>query len=112
MYFQEAIESETSKSSEVLKEGLGAFKEKLKETVDEVQKTKIVGKLKESTEGISKTASKAAESISHTGSQIGSSEAFKKVSEVGMVFDRDWYKAVQELVPTIDVEKEKILNCF
>lgn len=40
----QTVESEASKTSEVLKESLGSIKEKVKETFDEVGKTEIAKK--------------------------------------------------------------------
>jgi len=77
----ETIESETTKSSQVLKEGIDVLQEKLKQTVGEVEKTEIGKKGKQIAEELGKTASKAAETVSQTGEQIGKSHIFQSVSQ-------------------------------
>ncbi|XP_046551523.1 mitochondrial import inner membrane translocase subunit TIM44-like [Haliotis rubra] len=77
----ENIESETAKSSQVLKKTFGDIKGKMSDTLDEVGKTEFVKKVKESSGELGKTATKAAESISKSGQQIGKSATFKSISE-------------------------------
>ncbi|UXI16128.1 hypothetical protein NH340_JMT02071 [Sarcoptes scabiei] len=68
------IESETSKSSQQIKEQIDSIKQKLSKGLEEAQKTEIGRK---SIEELSKQAKKAAEQIE----QISKSEAFQAVSK-------------------------------
>ncbi|KAE8752274.1 hypothetical protein FOCC_FOCC001067 [Frankliniella occidentalis] len=81
----ESVESEASKSSEVLKGKLGAFKGKVQEAMGEVGKTEFAKKAGQITEDIGKSAKEAAEKISEQGQTLGKSGAFKTVSEAAQV---------------------------
>ncbi|ESO87597.1 hypothetical protein LOTGIDRAFT_127623 [Lottia gigantea] len=84
----DTIEAETKKSGTVLKKKFGDVRERLSETMEEVQKTEFMKKGKDITEEISKTAGKAAETISKQSQNIGQTSAFKNISKgVGVVKD-------------------------
>ncbi|KAL4720417.1 hypothetical protein ACJJTC_009763 [Scirpophaga incertulas] len=76
-----AVESEASKSSEVLKETLEGIKDKMGHVIEEASKTEIAKKAGKITEDISKTAKDAAESIAGTGQKLGQTSAFKTISQ-------------------------------
>ncbi|CAH0400268.1 unnamed protein product [Chilo suppressalis] len=75
-----AVESEASKSSEVLKETLEGIKGKVGHVLEEASKTEIARKAGKITEDISKSAKDAAESIADTKQKIGQTSAFKTIS--------------------------------
>ncbi|XP_076305093.1 mitochondrial import inner membrane translocase subunit TIM44-like [Tachypleus tridentatus] len=77
----ESIEAETVKSSQVLKEQLESWKDKLKEGIEEAQKSELGKKGLEITEEITKSARSAAESLSKHREQLSKSEKLKTVSE-------------------------------
>ncbi|KAH9628741.1 hypothetical protein HF086_003695 [Spodoptera exigua] len=68
-----AVESEASKSSEVLKETLEGIKGKMEHVIEEARQIK---------DDLSKTAKGAAESIADTGSKLGQTSAFRTISQV------------------------------
>ncbi|XP_026490280.1 mitochondrial import inner membrane translocase subunit TIM44 isoform X1 [Vanessa tameamea] len=76
-----AVESEASKSSEVLKETLEGIKGKMEHVLEEASKTDIVKKAGKITEDISKTAKDAAESLADKGQKLGKTSAFKTISQ-------------------------------
>ncbi|XP_054262357.1 mitochondrial import inner membrane translocase subunit TIM44-like [Macrosteles quadrilineatus] len=77
----QTVESEASKTSEVLRESLGSIKDRVQETLDEVSKTEIAKKAGQIREEIGKTAKGAAESISESGQKLGKSGAFQTISQ-------------------------------
>ncbi|GAB6032437.1 hypothetical protein CHUAL_011075 [Chamberlinius hualienensis] len=77
----EALESETSKSSQVIKEKLEELKDKLQETLEEAQKSDIGKKATQISSDISKSAREAAESVSEKAEALGKSAPFKAISE-------------------------------
>ncbi|RWS03854.1 mitochondrial import inner membrane translocase: subunit TIM44-like protein, partial [Dinothrombium tinctorium] len=77
----EAIESETVKGSQQLKDQFETIKEKLSKTLEEAQKSELGKKAGEMTEGLSKSAKSAAEAIAKHSEQLGQKSAFKAVSE-------------------------------
>ncbi|XP_036306178.1 mitochondrial import inner membrane translocase subunit TIM44 isoform X3 [Pipistrellus kuhlii] len=68
------IESETVRTSEVIKKKLGAISGTVKESLDEVSKSDLGRKIKEGVEEAAKTAKQSAESVSKGG-------AFKAISQ-------------------------------
>ncbi|CAH0755484.1 unnamed protein product [Diatraea saccharalis] len=76
-----AVESEASKSSEVLKETLEGIKGKVGHVLEEASKTEIARKAGKITEDISKSAKDAAESIADTSQKLGQTSAFKTISQ-------------------------------
>ncbi|XP_023233735.1 mitochondrial import inner membrane translocase subunit TIM44-like [Centruroides sculpturatus] len=77
----EAIESETTKGSQQILEQFEIIKGKIKESLEEAQKSEIGKKGKELTEELAKSAKTAAESLAKQGEQIGKSTPIKVVSE-------------------------------
>lgn len=72
------IESETVKTSEVLKKKLEEFSETVKESLDEVGKSDIGKKIRE---GVEEAAKQSAETVSRSGEKIGKTTAFKAISQ-------------------------------
>ncbi|KAG9329103.1 hypothetical protein JZ751_007628 [Albula glossodonta] len=75
------IESETVKTSEVLKKKLGTLSESVKEGLEEVSRTDLGKKIKEGVEEAAKTAKHSAESVSKSGEKLGKSGAFRAISQ-------------------------------
>ncbi|XP_056234084.1 mitochondrial import inner membrane translocase subunit TIM44-like [Seriola aureovittata] len=75
------IESETVKTSEVLRKKLGTISETVKEGIDEVTRTEIGKKIKEGMEEAAKTAKTSAESVSKSGEMLGKTGAFRAISQ-------------------------------
>ncbi|XP_050789744.1 mitochondrial import inner membrane translocase subunit TIM44 isoform X1 [Gopherus flavomarginatus] len=75
------IESETVKTSEVIKKKLGEITGSVKESLDEVGKTDIGRKIKEGVEEAAKTAKQSAESVTKGGEKLGKTAAFKAISQ-------------------------------
>ncbi|CAG5896875.1 mitochondrial import inner membrane translocase subunit TIM44-like isoform 2-T2 [Menidia menidia] len=76
-----SIESETVKTSEVFRKTLGSLSETVKEGIEEVTRTDIGKKIKESVEEAAKTAMHSAESVSKGGEKLGRTSAFKAISQ-------------------------------
>ncbi|KAH9383138.1 hypothetical protein HPB48_023873 [Haemaphysalis longicornis] len=76
----ENIEAETAKGSQQILEQLESLKEKIKEGLEEAQKSEIGKKSREITEEIAKSAKSAAETIAKQSDQLGKSGAFQAVS--------------------------------
>lgn len=81
----QAVESETNKGTEVIKEKLEGLKGKVQEVIEEASKTEIGKKAGQLGEEISKSAKGAAETLSETSYAIGKSDAFKKFTETAEV---------------------------
>ncbi|XP_066492700.1 mitochondrial import inner membrane translocase subunit TIM44 [Tiliqua scincoides] len=75
------IESETVKTSEVIKKKLGEITGTVKESLDEVSKSDIGRKIKEGVEEAAKTAKQSAETVSKGGEKLGRTAAFKAISQ-------------------------------
>uniref|UniRef100_A0A8C5I5Q9 Mitochondrial import inner membrane translocase subunit TIM44 n=1 Tax=Gouania willdenowi TaxID=441366 RepID=A0A8C5I5Q9_GOUWI len=81
------IESETVRTSEVLKKRLGNISETVKEVnmipsgLEEVSRTEIGKKIKEGMEEAAKTAKTSAENVSKSGEMLGKTGAFKAISQ-------------------------------
>nr|XP_056723558.1 mitochondrial import inner membrane translocase subunit TIM44 [Euleptes europaea] len=75
------IESETVKTSEVIKKKLGEITGTVRESLDEVSKSDIGRKIKEGVEEAAKTAKHSAESVSKGGEKLGRTAAFKAISQ-------------------------------
>ncbi|XP_013887347.1 mitochondrial import inner membrane translocase subunit TIM44 [Austrofundulus limnaeus] len=75
------IESETVKTSEVLKKKLGNISDTVKEGLEEVSRTDIGKKIKEGMEEAAKTAKTSAESVSKSGEMLGKTGAFRAISQ-------------------------------
>ncbi|XP_048831805.1 mitochondrial import inner membrane translocase subunit TIM44 [Brienomyrus brachyistius] len=75
------IESETVKTSEVLKQKLGSLSETVKEGLEEVSRTDLGKKVMEGMEEAAKTAKRSAETVSKSGEKLGKTGAFKAISQ-------------------------------
>lgn len=75
------IESETVKTSEVLKKKFGNLTETVKEGLEEVSRTDIGKKIKEGVEEAAKTAKTSAETVSKSGEKFGKTSAFRAISQ-------------------------------
>ncbi|KAI4886881.1 hypothetical protein NFI96_022588 [Prochilodus magdalenae] len=75
------IESETAKTSEVLKKKLGTLSETVKEGLEEVSRSDIGKKIKEGVEEAAKTAKQSAENVSKSGEKLGKTGAFRAISQ-------------------------------
>ncbi|XP_022207675.2 mitochondrial import inner membrane translocase subunit TIM44 [Nilaparvata lugens] len=77
----QTVESEASRSSEVIKEKFGTIREKVTNVIEEAGKTEIAKKAGQLKEGLGKTARDAADTISERGQQIGKTGAFQTISQ-------------------------------
>ncbi|KAJ3599080.1 hypothetical protein NHX12_033043 [Muraenolepis orangiensis] len=75
------IESETAKTSEVLRKKLGTISESVKEGLEEVSRTDIGKKIKEGVAEAAKTAKSSAETVSKSGEMFGKTGAFRAISQ-------------------------------
>ncbi|XP_062380237.1 mitochondrial import inner membrane translocase subunit TIM44-like [Sardina pilchardus] len=75
------IESETVKTSEVLKKTLGTFSETVKGGLEEVSRTDLGKKIKEGVEEAAKSVKTSAESVSKSGEILGKTSAFRAISQ-------------------------------
>ncbi|XP_076977635.1 mitochondrial import inner membrane translocase subunit TIM44 isoform X3 [Tamandua tetradactyla] len=75
------MESETFRTSEVIKKKLGELTGSMKESLDEVSKSTLGRKIKEGVEEAAKTAKQSAESVSKGGEKLGRTAAFKALSQ-------------------------------
>ncbi|EAT34960.1 AAEL012845-PA [Aedes aegypti] len=75
------VESEASKSSEVLKGNLDKIRGKVTEVLDEASKTDIAKKAGKIGEELGKTARGMGETIAEKGQELGKTGAFKGISE-------------------------------
>uniref|UniRef100_A0A7M4FZQ8 Translocase of inner mitochondrial membrane 44 n=1 Tax=Crocodylus porosus TaxID=8502 RepID=A0A7M4FZQ8_CROPO len=75
------IESETVKTSEVIKKKLEELTDTVKEGLDEVSKSDIGRKIKEGVEEAAKTAKQSAETVTKGGEKLGKTAAFKAISQ-------------------------------
>uniref|UniRef100_A0A182YEY2 Mitochondrial import inner membrane translocase subunit TIM44 n=1 Tax=Anopheles stephensi TaxID=30069 RepID=A0A182YEY2_ANOST len=79
------VESEASKSSEVLKENLDKIRGRMTEALDEASKTDLARKAGQLGEELSKTARGVGETLAEKGQVIGQSGAFRGISETAKV---------------------------
>ncbi|KAJ8371573.1 hypothetical protein AAFF_G00307210 [Aldrovandia affinis] len=75
------IESETVKTSEVLKKRLDSLSETVKEGLEEVTRTDLGKKIREGVEEAARTAKQSAESVSRSGEMLGKTSAFRAISQ-------------------------------
>ncbi|KAJ8274127.1 hypothetical protein COCON_G00087520 [Conger conger] len=75
------IESETVKTSEVLKKRLDSLSETVKEGLEEVGRTDLGKKIKEGVEEAARAAKHSAESVSQSGEKLGKTGAFRAISQ-------------------------------
>ncbi|KAG9343428.1 hypothetical protein JZ751_013592 [Albula glossodonta] len=76
-----SIESETVKTSEVLKKRLDTLSETVKEGLEEVGRSDLGRKIKEGVEEAAKTAKQSAESVSKGSEKLGRTGAFRAISQ-------------------------------
>ncbi|XP_020294487.1 mitochondrial import inner membrane translocase subunit TIM44 [Pseudomyrmex gracilis] len=76
----QAVESEASKGSEVIKEKLDTIKEKVQEVIEEASKTELGKRAGQLGEEITKSAKGAAETISEKSQALGKTGAFQTIS--------------------------------
>ena len=79
------VESEASKSSEVLKENLDKVRGRLTEALDEAARTDLARKAGKLGEELGKTARGMGETLAEKGQVIGQSGAFRGISETAKV---------------------------
>ncbi|XP_053981464.1 mitochondrial import inner membrane translocase subunit TIM44 isoform X1 [Hylaeus volcanicus] len=77
----QAVESEATKSSEVLKEKLDSLKGKVQEVIEEASKTELGKKAGQLGEEITKSAKGAAETITEKSQALGKTSAFQTISQ-------------------------------
>nr|XP_002761726.2 mitochondrial import inner membrane translocase subunit TIM44 isoform X1 [Callithrix jacchus] len=75
------MESETMRTSEVLRKKLGELTGTMKESLHEVSKSDLGRKIKEGVEEVAKTAKQSAESMSKGGEKLGRTAAFRALSQ-------------------------------
>ncbi|XP_077580424.1 mitochondrial import inner membrane translocase subunit TIM44-like [Stigmatopora nigra] len=75
------IEAETAKTSEVFKKTFGSFSDTMKESIEEVTRTDIGKKIKESVEEAARSAMHSAETVSKGGERLGKTSAFQAISQ-------------------------------
>ncbi|XP_074240800.1 mitochondrial import inner membrane translocase subunit TIM44 isoform X1 [Saimiri boliviensis] len=75
------MESETVRTSEVLRKKLGELTGTMKESLHEVSKSDLGRKIKEGVEEVAKTAKQSAESMSKGGEKLGRTAAFRALSQ-------------------------------
>ncbi|KAL7851163.1 hypothetical protein AOLI_G00215190 [Acnodon oligacanthus] len=76
-----SIESETVRTSDVLKKTLGSLSETVKERFEDVGRTDLGKKIKEGVEEAAKTARSSAESVSKRSEVLGKTSAFRVISQ-------------------------------
>ena len=76
-----AVESEATKGSDVLKDKVNVFKDKVQEVFSEAQNTEFVKKAGKITEELGKTAKGATDTIVETGQKISKTAPFKTISQ-------------------------------
>lgn len=79
------VESEASKSSEVLKEKLGSVKERFGDVMEEVGKTDLAKKASKMGEDFTKSARGVTDSISERTAELGKTQAFQSFSQATAV---------------------------
>lgn len=77
----QAVESEASKSGDVLKEKMDVLKDKVQGVLTDAQKSELVKKAGQFTEGISKTAKDATESILETSQKLSQTASYKTIAQ-------------------------------
>ncbi|KAH8307550.1 hypothetical protein KR044_001699, partial [Drosophila immigrans] len=80
------VESEAQKSSSILKEQLGAIKEKVGDVIDDASKSDLAKKV---TEELSKTAKGVSDTITDTSGKLGQSGAFQAISDTTKMIKRE-----------------------
>lgn len=75
------VESEASKSSELLKERLDSIKERVSDVLDEAAKTDLAKKAGQFGEDLSRSAKGVTDTISEKGKQLGQTGTFQSISQ-------------------------------
>lgn len=83
------VESEASKSSEVLKGQLESLKGRMQEALDEAGKTEFAKKAGQLGEELSKSARGVSDKISDSGKIIGQTGAFQSISETAKIVQKE-----------------------
>lgn len=83
------VESEASKSSEVLKGQLESLKGRVQDVLDEAGKTDLAKKAGQLSEELSKSARDVTDKISDSGKIIGQSGAFQSISETARIVQKE-----------------------
>ncbi|KAJ8668827.1 hypothetical protein QAD02_000086 [Eretmocerus hayati] len=85
----QSVESEASKSSEILKERIEGLRGKVHEVLEEASKTELGKKAGQLGEELSKSARGAAETITEKGQALGKTDAFKTISQTAEVVRKE-----------------------
>ncbi|XP_064556159.1 mitochondrial import inner membrane translocase subunit TIM44 isoform X2 [Drosophila montana] len=80
------VESEAQKSSNILKEQLGAIKEKVGDVIDDASKSDLAKKVSEE---LSKTAKGVSDTITDTSGKLGQSGAFQAISDTTKLLKKE-----------------------
>ncbi|XP_034484516.1 mitochondrial import inner membrane translocase subunit TIM44 [Drosophila innubila] len=80
------VESEAQKSSSILKEQLGAIKEKVGDVLDDASKSDLAKKVSEE---LSKTARGVSDTITDTSGKLGQSGAFQAISDTTKMIKKE-----------------------
>ncbi|KAH8417245.1 hypothetical protein KR222_007044 [Zaprionus bogoriensis] len=80
------VESEAQKSSSILKEQLGAIKEKVGDVIEDASKSDLAKKVSEE---LSKTAKGVSDTISDTSGKLGQSGAFQAISDTTKMIKKE-----------------------
>lgn len=114
----QTVESEASRSTEILREKIGTFREKVQEVFDEASKSDIAKKAGHIKEELSKTAKDAADTISESGSKISKTSTFQTIAQTAQAVKREMdqnsslsshvYQAPSKLRKRIDVSVDSL----
>ena len=80
-----SVESEATKSSELLKDRLGTVKDKLQDVLEEASKTNIAKKASQIGDDFSKSARGVTDTITQKGQEFGKSSTFQSISQATSV---------------------------
>ncbi|KAL9695577.1 hypothetical protein quinque_014862 [Culex quinquefasciatus] len=115
------VESEASKSSEVLKDNLDKIRGRVSEVVDEVSKTDFAKKAGKIGEDLGKTAKGMGETIAERGQKLGETGAFRGISEATKAVKQEIdsqgisarvYRAPERLRKRVEVSMEDAARVF
>lgn len=83
------VESEASKSGELLKERLEGIRERVSDALDEAAKTDLAKKAGQFGEGLSKSAKGVTDTISESSKYIGQTGTFQSISEASKIVRKE-----------------------
>lgn len=115
------VESEASKSSEVLKDNLDKIRGRVSEVVDEVSKTDLAKKAGKIGEELGKTAKGVGETIAEKGQKLGETGAFRGISEAtkavkqeidGQGISARVYRAPERLRKRVEISMAEAARVF